>query len=753
MKNKILAIRLEYQNRIIYETTSAEITEIFSIGRADDCNWIIPVEDVLASSHHATITLKKNRLCICDTGSRNGIFIKGERVSERILQPGDAIAVGDCLLKVEEARPRTEKGVSRIQLLSGDGAGKSYRLDNHHCVIGSAPGCDIPLMNQLVSRKHAEIEIRNDGCWITDSGGKNGTFINGTKLKSGAERLLKDSDIISIAQFDLKYLDHSVTHTQSRLWYSAAVAVLTTIVVFAGYYAYVQIHPSAFDLLQQARSAAAKSDFEQADELLKNARNSRGAEDCRLRTDELSRDIANWGETSRQWKLVCKLLAESRWTDAAHTLGAIDPARLNLWNWNDIDAADSRKQATLAKKLLDSFLTIQTVSSNDNLPLEVLRERAAGLDAVLAESLKSELDFLAPLNTQSAQLAGKLKSQIQANDQVETIVVRLKESPVPYDTIITELETIGKNTQGALRARVEKLVLPIIALRKSSGELRVAVQNISDMDFRKNLTAQLSIPPLEQCAVNPHIANLRRAQNEIHENLRDTTARLEQLYSALQRCGITEKKEIPPQITCFFNPGTLSEVFRCDILDKSLPPRGRTTPLGEYDRLLGMEPFYDFLYSLPMELDTAIYDDIGFSVEILKARDAFRRLEDMKSFLERPGNRIFSRGKLGGFHSFAIELLEKRSAWVRELAKRPMTDRVGLIANGIAVFLAGKGDLPVDTPEQFMKALKKYRAGLVKLDAEFSSASPERAIQIRDEILSHGIPGDPLVRKMWSKRR
>lgn len=753
MKNKTLAIRLEYKKNILYETTSGEIAGTLSIGRADDCDWRIPTEDALVSGHHAAITLKKNRLCICDTGSRNGIFLKGERVSERILRPGDAIAVGDCLLMVEHAEPKSESGVSRIQLLSGTDSGKVFHLENQHCVIGSAPGCDIPLMNQLVSRKHAEIDVRNDGCWITDAGGKNGTLINGVKLKSGTERLLKDSDIISIAQFDLKFLDRAVAHTQSRLWHSVVVVVMTAIVVFAGYSIYVHLNPSAFDLLKQARRAAAKCDFSRAEELLENARTSRGAEDCRLRGDELSRDIETWRETIRQWAGVRKLLLESKWTEAAYALGAIDPAHLNLWNWNDTDAVESRRQAALAKNVLDSFLTTRAVSANDNSPVDVLRERVAGLDVVLAESQKSKLDFLAPLNIRAKKLAGELKAEIQAYDRIETIVAKLKESPVPYAAIIAELESIGRNSRGSLRSRTEKLVLPIIALQKSSGQLRDAIQNIADMNFHETMTVQLAIPPLEQCAVNPQIANLRREQNEIYENLRNTAVRLDHLYRALQQCGITGKREIPPQIACFFDRGTMAEVLRCDILDKPLPSRGRTAPAGEYDRLLGMEPFYDFLYSLPMELDTAIYDDIGFPAEILKARETFRKLEDLNAFFAQSKNRIFCRGKLGTFNAFAAELLDRRSELVKEFLKQPTDTRAGLLANGIALFLAGKGDVSPEAPEQFMRALKKYRAGLIKLNAEFSSAPPVRAIQIRDEILARGIPGDPLVRKMWSKRR
>ena len=113
---------------------------------------------------------------------------------------------------------------------------------------------------------------------------------------------------------------------------------------------------------------------------------------------------------------------------------------------------------------------------------------------------------------------------------------------------------------------------------------------------------------------------------------------------------------------------------------------------------------------------------------------------------------IFCRGRLGEFNAFANKLLAQRSQLVKSLAETPLATRQGLLANGIAIFLAGRNDLPADAPEKYMSELKKYRAPLIRLDAEFSTAAPQRAIEIRDEILKRGLPGDPLVRKMWSKR-
>ena len=752
MKNVPLSIRLELKKSILFEATSREITENITIGRAKDCTWQIPLEDALASGHHAVITHKKSRLYICDTGSRNGIFIKGQRITEKALQPGDSIAIGDCLLIVEKAVVKKTGGVNRVQILSGPDSGKVIELLEQNYVIGSAPGSDILLMNQLVSRKHAEIAVRPDGCWITDAGGKNGTLVNGSRLKAGTERLLKDSDIISIAQFDLKYLDAAVAHTQSRLWHSLLIMSVTALVVLAGYYAYIRANPSAFDKLKDARSAAAVGDFNRAETLLIESRNCRGADDCRLRGDELKRDIENWRSTTVQWSAIRGHLNGGRWTDAAYGLGMVDPAQLHLWSWNNSDAAESRKQAMVAKQLLDAFLSARNSAQSDDTPLELLRNRAAMLGKALEESRKQKLNFLTQLNTQVEKLFGELNAEISGHDRVDQIVARLAENDVPYDSIIADLEEMRKKSRGALRLKIEKLLLPIRTLKKSYGELLTAVKNITDMRFGENISKELTLPPLEQCLVNPNIANLRRRQNETFLSLRDAATRLNLLCQALNRCEINDSREIPPHIGCFFDDKIMAELYRCDVLDKPMPSRMRTAPAGQYDRLLGMEAFYTYLYSLPAEFDPSAYDELSFKPQIILARESFQKMEELHSFLARDRNILFCRGKLAGFRSFTNSLLQRRSELVKKLSTAPLNTREGMIANGIALFLAGSGDVPADAPERYMKALKAYRKPLMLLNNEFSTASPERALQIRDEIMKRGLPGDPIVRKMWSKR-
>jgi two-component system response regulator GlrR len=71
---------------------------------------------------------------------------------------------------------------SRPRLTWTDGAG-SHALDLRDVrTVGSAPWCEMVLMDRAVSRVHAEIAPRDDGLWVRDLGSRNGTFVAGVKI-------------------------------------------------------------------------------------------------------------------------------------------------------------------------------------------------------------------------------------------------------------------------------------------------------------------------------------------------------------------------------------------------------------------------------------------------------------------------------------------------------------------------------------------------------------------------------------------
>jgi hypothetical protein len=82
--------------------------------------------------------------------------------------------------------------------------GSELSLDTHPLTIGRAANNDVPLAtDEYASSRHARIEPRRDGVWVSDVGSTNGTFVNGIRLTR--ERRLAPGDVLRIGETDLRF--------------------------------------------------------------------------------------------------------------------------------------------------------------------------------------------------------------------------------------------------------------------------------------------------------------------------------------------------------------------------------------------------------------------------------------------------------------------------------------------------------------------------------------------------------------------
>jgi hypothetical protein len=82
--------------------------------------------------------------------------------------------------------------------------GSELIFDAHALTIGRAPNNDVSLpTDEYASSRHARIEPRRDGIWISDIGSTNGTFVNGIRVTR--ERRLAPGDQVRIGETDLRF--------------------------------------------------------------------------------------------------------------------------------------------------------------------------------------------------------------------------------------------------------------------------------------------------------------------------------------------------------------------------------------------------------------------------------------------------------------------------------------------------------------------------------------------------------------------
>ncbi|MFH0910178.1 MAG: HD domain-containing phosphohydrolase [Planctomycetota bacterium] len=83
----------------------------------------------------------------------------------------------------------------RVRVQNGALQGKVFEIEQKPIVVGRDPTCEIQIQDKGVSRRHAEIFLIDEMCFLRDLDSRNGSFVNGAKAD---EELLRAEDIIQI---------------------------------------------------------------------------------------------------------------------------------------------------------------------------------------------------------------------------------------------------------------------------------------------------------------------------------------------------------------------------------------------------------------------------------------------------------------------------------------------------------------------------------------------------------------------------
>ena len=95
--------------------------------------------------------------------------------------------------------------------------------------IGRGDGADIIIDNEMISRRHAILKISAFGKMEIVDMGRNGTYVNGIRLRSNVPFPVTRKDIVRFADQDSPFkLDWSLIPDNSKI-YKIAIAVLAGI--------------------------------------------------------------------------------------------------------------------------------------------------------------------------------------------------------------------------------------------------------------------------------------------------------------------------------------------------------------------------------------------------------------------------------------------------------------------------------------------------------------------------------------------
>jgi pSer/pThr/pTyr-binding forkhead associated (FHA) protein len=163
-----------------------------TVGRLSSNDLV--VDDPGVANHHLEVVVEHEQLTLVNSAPDKPVYVNGELVTApHKLSINDTITLGYSELVVVD--PKTDVGAAVGQATRVRGGSTLWALKANHTslsnrvfpvkestVVGRSSDCDISLGAAHLSRRHAELQVREGLLYIKDLGSSNGTFLNGNKV-------------------------------------------------------------------------------------------------------------------------------------------------------------------------------------------------------------------------------------------------------------------------------------------------------------------------------------------------------------------------------------------------------------------------------------------------------------------------------------------------------------------------------------------------------------------------------------------
>lgn len=163
------------------------VDKSFAIGSASDNNLVIEAPSI--HPHHARLLFINGVYALQDLGSPTGTFVNGHRITQKAVQNGDAVQLGDVILEILD--PSVPGNQLHWTLIASSSwlAGQEFpihsRKQSPEIKVGRSSHCDLIFPGTHLSREHALLTLSEGSVQVRDLGSANGTFINDIRITEG----------------------------------------------------------------------------------------------------------------------------------------------------------------------------------------------------------------------------------------------------------------------------------------------------------------------------------------------------------------------------------------------------------------------------------------------------------------------------------------------------------------------------------------------------------------------------------------
>jgi pSer/pThr/pTyr-binding forkhead associated (FHA) protein len=98
--------------------------------------------------------------------------------------------------------------MARLLLMRKNSAPKQIELPGERMLIGRDVSNDLQIDHPEVSRHHVELRVEGATTWVIDLGSRNGTLVNGRRVK---QCVLQHGDVVGIGDCSIRFLTRHTT--------------------------------------------------------------------------------------------------------------------------------------------------------------------------------------------------------------------------------------------------------------------------------------------------------------------------------------------------------------------------------------------------------------------------------------------------------------------------------------------------------------------------------------------------------------
>ena len=162
--------------------------ETLTIGRHPQCDIVIDLPVV--SQRHARLSWNNETYTLTALDSTHGLTFAGESVQDKSLQDGDFFSIQDEVTLTYQVIPQTDV-IEQVETL--------VLRDRESLTLGRDPRNATVIDHPIVSRFHAQIDLKGGSWFIEDLHSSNGTYVNGRQIRS--QQPLRPGDTIRIGPY------------------------------------------------------------------------------------------------------------------------------------------------------------------------------------------------------------------------------------------------------------------------------------------------------------------------------------------------------------------------------------------------------------------------------------------------------------------------------------------------------------------------------------------------------------------------